>query len=277
MKVDLHMHSSASDGIDAPGELVALLKRTGITDFALTDHDTLMGLPAAREAANVYGLRMIDGVELSCGIQVEVHILGYGMKRPELMQSTLARLQRQRHERVDRMLERLDQAGIHLEVGDLPIASGGAPGRVHMARALVDHGYASSVNQAFQRYLVPGKPGYVERQKLTPEQGIQLIRESGGIAVLAHPGIIQADPALLPERIDVLMKMGLGGIEVHHPRHTPTQIQRFTHLAKQRGLIITGGSDSHGLPGGLMPGEGTTNWHEMHHDYNQFLSKIGFN
>lgn len=275
MKLDLHLHTNASDGAMTPDALVSQLKALDMEAFAVTDHDTMAGVPEAARAAGRLGMRMIPGVELSTGGQVEIHVLGYFSKAPESIQARLSELQRQRADRLHAMLERLNLAGVELTLSDLPLADGGAPGRVHVARALVSRGVASSVGEAFKRFLVPGRPGFVPREKLSTEAGIRLIHQGGGAAVLAHPGIIQADFSLLPQRIRALKAMGLDGVEVYHPRHTGAQAQKLNQLARQEGLLVTGGSDYHGLPGSLSPGDGMAQWICKDQDYHKLLSKIG--
>lgn len=244
MPADLHAHSTASDGVLAPAELVRAAQAAGLTALALTDHDTVEGLPEASAEAARLGLRLVPGVELSTDATGrEVHILGYFCHgdRPPLAH-LLAEMRAARWQRLERMVAALAEAGVRLELERVAaLAGGGAAGRAHVARALVEAGHAGSVEEAFQRFLVRGRPGYVPRRKLHPADAVRAVVAAGGVAVLAHPGLIGDD-----EVIPALRSAGLGGIEVYYPAHTPGQVAHYARLAGELGLVATGGSDFHG-------------------------------
>ncbi|GAB6875689.1 PHP domain-containing protein [Thermaerobacter litoralis] len=247
---DLHTHTTASDGTVDPVERIQMARAVGLEYVGITDHDTLDGLPAAREAARAAGVGLVPGVELSTDVdlgsrRVGVHILGYWVDEDdEPLTALLARRRASREQRLARMLQRLAEAGIVLDEARVrAIAGGGAVGRPHVARALVEAGVVATVAEAFDRYLTPGKPGYVPRAPLAPEEAIAAIRAAGGVPVLAHPG-------LLPERLMALWpawkQVGLEGIEVYHTKHSPEQAATFLARAQELGLVPTGGSDCHG-------------------------------
>lgn len=247
---DLHTHTTASDGTVRPEERIHMAQEAGLEFVGITDHDTLAGLPAARAAARAAGVGLVPGVELSTDVdlgtrRVGVHILGYWVDEgDEPLVELLARRRASREQRLARMLKRLAEAGIVLDEDRVrAIAQGGAVGRPHVARALVEAGVVATVAEAFERYLTPGKPGYVPRAPLAPEEAITAIRVAGGVPVLAHPG-------LLPERLHGLWpawkQVGLEGVEVYHTKHGPEQAAAFLARARELDLVPTGGSDCHG-------------------------------
>ncbi len=244
MAADLHAHSTASDGVLRPAELVRAAQAAGLTALALTDHDSMEGVPEAAAEAGRVGLRLVPGVELSTDATGrEVHILGYFCRgdQPPLA-DLLAAMRAARRERLERMVEQLRAAGVPVRLERVQeLAGGGAPGRAHVARALVEAGWAGSVEEAFERFLLRGRPGYVPRKKLHPVEAVRAVVAAGGVAVLAHPGLI-GDDGVLGE----LLAAGLGGIEVHYPAHTAEQVARYARLAEELGLVATGGSDFHG-------------------------------
>ncbi|EKP93935.1 PHP domain-containing protein [Thermaerobacter subterraneus] len=247
---DLHTHTTASDGTVTPRERIRMAREAELEFVGITDHDTLAGLPAAREAAREAGVVLVPGVELSTDVdlgsrRVGVHILGYWVdEAAEPLVQLLARRRASREQRLARMLQRLAEAGIVLDEERIrAMAQGGAIGRPHVARALVEAGVVATVAEAFERYLTPGKPGYVPRAPLAPEEAIAAIRAAGGVPVLAHPG-------LLPSRLQGLWpawkRMGLAGVEVYHSKHSPGQAADFLARARELDLVPTGGSDCHG-------------------------------
>lgn len=243
--VDLHAHSTASDGLLPPAQLVALAGERGLRVLALTDHDTIAGLAAATSAAADVGLRLIPGVELSTHVEAgEVHILGYFIDPadPALSQA-LARFRAARAGRAETIVARLAAAGVPIAYARvLELAGGGAIGRPHVARALVEAGHAASINDAFERYLVRGRPGYVERYRLTPPDAARLIRAAGGVPVLAHPHSVADLDATLP----ALLAAGLGGLECYYGDYDEPRKRDLLALAARHGLVPTGGTDFHG-------------------------------
>lgn len=243
--VDLHTHSTASDGVLAPAQLVALAGERGLQVLGLTDHDTTAGLAEAGPAAAARGLRLIPGLELSTQVEAgEAHILGYFVDPayPPLVEA-LAQFRDAREGRAQRMVERLAEAGAPVSYARVvEIAGGGSIGRPHVARALVEAGHVVSINGAFDRYLVRGRPGYVERHRLVPPDAVRLVRAAGGVAVLAHPHSVADLDALLPE----LLAAGLGGIECYYGDYDELQQRDLLALAARHDLVPTGGTDFHG-------------------------------
>jgi predicted metal-dependent phosphoesterase TrpH len=243
--VDLHAHTTASDGVLAPAQLVELAVARGLVVLAVTDHDTTDGVERALAAAAGSGLRVIPSVELSTDVPAgEVHVLGYFVEpRSPVLADSLRRFREARHGRARRMVEQLIAVGVPITFEAVAaIAGEGAIGRPHVARALVAAGCATSVNDAFARYLVRGRPGYVERFKLTPVDAVRLIRDSGGVPVLAHPLSAVDLDALLPE----LIAAGLGGLEVYYGDYDEAARAGLLTLARRHDLAPTGGTDYHG-------------------------------
>lgn len=245
MTVDLHSHTTASDGLLAPAELLAAAAAAKIDVLAVTDHDTIDGISAARVAAEkLPSLTLIPGIEITCWVnQTEIHVLGLGI-RPETPGLTdwLARLMEERVNRLQRMAEQLARIGIVLDISEFLAPSRiGSVGRPHIARLLIAGGHAKDMEEAFQRYLVNGRPGHVERLKLSAADAIRRVHEAGGVAIQAHPGQMGKD-----EDLPQLLDWGLDGLEVFHPDHTPAMKHRYAHIVDDRKLIATGGSDFHG-------------------------------
>lgn len=246
--IDLHMHSTASDGALPPAAVVAAAARAGLGAIALTDHDTLAGVPAAREAGTRLGLRVVPGVELSAVDERgdEVHVLGLHLSRIEIIEAQLARFRAARRERAERIVMRLNELGVPVTLDAVLAEAGeGAIGRPHVARVMVAGGFARDFREAFDRWLGNGRPAYVEKFRLTARDAMRLIHEAGGLAVLAHPG-----PDATRARLEALMAIGLDGVEVRHPSHSPDEIARIGALADALGLVPSGGSDWHGAPEG---------------------------
>ena len=243
-RLDLHVHTTASDGTLSPSAAVRSAQANGVAILGIADHDTTEGLREAQEAANGTGLVLVPGVELSVGQGArETHVLGYFVDpdEPEL-QVVLETLRGARDGRNEGIVQRLKELGAPISLDRVKqISGGGSVGRPHIAKALVEAGHVSSEGEAFGRYLARGKPGYVGRERLSPAEAAVAIRKSGGIPVLAHPA------KLGPRRvIEGLLDQGMGGIEVYHSDHTDADADMLLALARERGLLITGGSDSHG-------------------------------
>lgn len=243
--IDLHSHTTASDGLLAPADLVLLASQRGLSVLGVTDHDTIDGIAEAQLAAATSGVTVVAGVELSTSIDgKDVHILGYFVDPSD--QQFVARLNQLadgRKRRILMMVERLNALGHRIEIEPiLEQATAGSIGRPHVARALVALGVAASVGEAFDRFLKPGKPGWVEREQLTSEDAIRLILANGAIPVLAHPYSSGNVEAILGR----LVPAGLQGLEVFYGGYTPTQKTDLHELAVGWDLIPTGGSDFHG-------------------------------
>ena len=254
--VDLHLHTTVSDGRLTPSELVTLVASKGLKVVSVSDHDTTDGLAEAYQAAKQYpDLRIIPGIELSTDIPGdEIHMLGYFIQYDdESFQSILQRFREGRLERGRLMVERLAQHGIHIEWERVQeIAGEGSVGRPHLALAMVEKGYFKEPKDAFAEYLGRNGLAYVEREKMTPEEGVQMLARVGGVAVLAHP----AQLVDLDSKVAQLKAVGLMGIEVHYAMYPPETIQRLADVARRHGLIPCGGSDYHGLgnTGEPLPG-----------------------
>ena len=248
--IDLHIHTSASDGTYSPKAIVGLAHKQKLKAIAITDHDTIEGnAEAAREGKKI-GLEVIPGVEISVEWDnSSIHILGYYIDRTEKgLSSELNNLIRYREERNPKIIEKLNSLGIDISYDEVKIAAGeGTIGRPHFARILIEKRYVKNDNEAFKKYLQRGAPAYVDKKRLSPEEGIQLIKEAGGIAVLAHPFMIDSiGENEMEELILKLKQMGIGGIEVLYPTHTVQQTLQLKTIAEKYNLLITGGSDFHG-------------------------------
>lgn len=245
--VDLHTHTTASDGTLAPGELVSEAARRGVRVLAITDHDSTDGLAEALAAAGRHPpLQIVPGIEINCDVEgAEIHILGYSMDYEAEWFQDFCRAQREeRRQRVHRMAERLAALGMPIDSDEVfALVQEGSAGRPHVARVMVKRGYVKSVREAFDRYLASGKPAHVPRKKLGPEDAVRLLRRAGGVPVFAHPGLSDRD-ALIPG----LVAAGLMGIECYYPEHSAAQRANYLDLCRQHDLVATGGSDFHGPP-----------------------------
>lgn len=245
--VDLHIHTTASDGKHTPAEIVRKAASLNLKVIAITDHDTTEGIPFAVETARDYpSLRLIPGVELSTDVgRGEIHVLGYFVDYtdPEF-EASLARMRNSRVERARQMVQKLDKLGMHLDWERVKeIAGEGALGRPHVAQALLEKGYIATLQEAFQRYIGHGGPAYAERDKLTPSEAVKLILDANGLPVLAHP-LTAGD---VEGTIIELKAAGLVGVEVYYASYSFEEINPLLGLAHKHGLIATGGTDYHGL------------------------------
>ena len=246
-KVDLHIHSTASDGRFSPEDIVRKSMENGLTVIAIADHDTVDGIASALVAAKAFPwLKVIPCVELSTDVPSgEVHILGYFIDyTSQELQATLKRLRNSRRERAQGMVTKLGSLGIHIEWQRVQeIAGSGSIGRPHIAQAMLEKGYIASLKEAFTEYIGRGGPAYVEREKMTPVEAVELILQAKGLPVLAHPFTINDPETLVIE----LKAAGLVGIEAYYNGYTAAEISRLVNLANKYGLIASGGSDFHGL------------------------------
>ena len=247
--VDLHAHTTASDGDLSPAELVHEASAAGLGAIAVTDHDTIGARAAAERAAGTAGIELVRGIELTCYLQdVELHILGLLLEEPDdADRAMIERIVRDRRDRAEKMVA-LCRAGGCLVTMDHVLekarqadGSLAAIGRPHVAQALVAAGDVGRFGDAFRKWIAPGRPAYVTKTPLSPAQAIGLIHRMGGLAALAHPGVYKRDD-LVPALVDA----DLDAIEVWHTLHAPDQTRRYTALARQLGLSVTGGSDFHG-------------------------------
>ncbi|TLM78021.1 MAG: PHP domain-containing protein [Actinobacteria bacterium] len=244
MRADLHVHSTASDGSSSPSGLVALALELGVDVLSITDHDSVAGVAEAAAAARGTALTLVPGVELSAVVGTRsVHVLGYFVDtRDERLLAHLFDLRAARLRRAEAIVASLVAAGIPLSMDDvLRLSCDGAVGRAHVARALVDSRVVHSTDEAFARLIGRGAPHYVPRDVRTPAEVVGIIRDAGGLAVLAHPGVSKADDIIRPLAAD-----GLAGIEAFHGEHTPQQCERYASMARDLRLLVTGGTDYHG-------------------------------
>ncbi len=250
MKFDLHVHTTYSDGIFNPMEVVDLAVTKGLDGIAITDHDTIRGVEIAINKSKEYNnFYIIPGIEFGCVCNnEEVHILGYFMDLDNIdLVYITNKLQSSRTDRAKSIINRLKELDIIIDYDDVKkLASNNNIGRPHIARTMIEKGYVKDIKEAFDRYLDRGKPAYVDRYHLTIKNTIELIHKSNGISVLAHPGLLK-DKTI----VDYCIDNGIDGIECYHSNHTNEDEKYFRQLAKEANLIITGGSDFHGDRGVL--------------------------
>jgi predicted metal-dependent phosphoesterase TrpH len=245
MKADFHVHSTASDGTLSPSQIIQRAHANSVDVLALADHDSVNGVAEAQVEAQRLGITLVPAVELSAVHEGrDVHILAYFVDASsEALAQQLATLRAGRESRAQAMVAALDAAGYAVSIEEVQaIAAGGALGRSHVARALVDSGHADSVSHAFQTLIGRGKPFYVAKKSASPTDVIRGIVRLGAIPVLAHPGVTDVD-----DLIESMVAAGLLGIEAYHADHSPTQVKRYAALAARLKLLATGGSDFHGL------------------------------
>lgn len=253
-RIDLHLHTTASDGVLSPTALIDAARAASVDVIALTDHDSIEGLVEARsaaEAAGASGVRVIAGVELSAHDEErEIHVLGLHLECLDGMRARLAELADARRDRAREMVHRLNETGVRIEFDDvLALAGSSALGRPHIARTLVAHGWAHDHRDAFERYLLPGRPGFVAKRRLPVDAAIAIVHEAGGLAILAHPA-----PEDSLERLTTFARQGLDGLEVAHPSLAADDRARLHAAAEHLGLVKSGGSDWHGLKDGKRIG-----------------------
>jgi len=254
--IDLHSHTTESDGTVSPADLVESALRARLEALGITDHDTLAGYDQAQPLAEARGLELVCGIELSTKAafdgrprQASVHLLGYfpdSGPAPEF-RSWLLELQESRRDRNVRLAMRLRELGIEIQLEEVSALGHNLTGRPHFARHLLAKGYVKTIQEAFDRYLDESAPGYVERMEPGFAEAAGRIRQAGGISSLAHPvRLAGRDPVLEPRLIRILVEMELAGIEVYHSDHSPEDVARYLGYAREYGLVVTGGSDFHG-------------------------------
>ncbi|MDO8501037.1 MAG: PHP domain-containing protein [Gemmatimonadaceae bacterium] len=242
-EVDLHMHSTASDGALAPAKVVDAARAVGLSAIALTDHDTLAGVAEAETAAAPFGIRVVTGVELSAhdGAK-EIHLLALHVSRPSVIESRLSGFRDARETRARDIVDKLRRLGVNVDLqAVMEEAAGGAVGRPHVARALIRGGHVRDTREAFDRFLGAGRPGFMPKARLDVSEAITLAHSAGAIAIWAHPG-----QEGRRERLEPLVSHGLDGVEVRHPSHNAEDIKRLGALCDFFGLVPSGGSDWHG-------------------------------
>ena len=243
--VDLHTHTTASDGTYAPRDLVIEAASRGVRVLAITDHDSTEGLPEAfEEAERRRPLELLPGIEINCDVEgAEIHVLGYLMEwQAPWFQEFCREQRRERRERVHLMAERMAALGMPFDADEVfALVKEGSAGRPHVAQVMVARGYVKTVREAFDKYLAAGRPGHVPRKKLTPEDAVRLIRRAAGVPVFAHPGLADRD-----QLIPGLIAAGLMGIECYYTEHSAQQRATYLQICKDQDLVATGGSDFHG-------------------------------
>ncbi len=241
---DIHIHSTASDGAEAPAALVHMAKEQGVLGLAITDHDTADGLKEAAQAAMAVDFPFIPGIELSAEVnERDVHLLGYWLDMDIVLADTdLKAMQAARYQRCYEIVARLARLGMSLDAEQIIAQAGncGSLGRPHIAKAMVEAGFCSSIKDAFNKWLGRGLPGFVPRLKLEPVQAMEIIHRAKGVPVLAHPGKGVPD-----QLIPALVRAGLGGIEVYHPDHNYAATRKYLQITQKYRLAATGGSDFH--------------------------------
>jgi len=246
--IDMHTHTIASDGSMKPDEIIRYAKSRGLSAIAITDHDTTEGIKEAINEGNKIGLEVIPGVEISTDFSPEMHILGYFFNdNYEKIEVVLDKLRQNRSERNQRLIKKLNEIGIDITLEEvMEEAKGAVAARPHFARVMMNKGYVSSIKEAFDKYLMEGKPGFVPKAKFKPEEGIGEIAKAGGIPVLAHPIYLNRSYDELDKLFEELVKAGLKGIEAYYVDNTDEDTENLVKLAGKHNLLITGGSDFHG-------------------------------
>ncbi len=249
MFIDLHTHSTASDGTFSPTELVLAAKTAGLDALALTDHDTTFGLAEALAAGREAGVEVIPGCELSVTWERgEIHLLGLWLpEQPKQLTQTMDKLIRYRHDRNHIIIDKLNALGVEITYDEVKALAGdGSVGRPHISQALLQGGYVSSVQEAFDRYLGSTGTAYAPKKILTPEQGVTLLKEEGATVILAHPLLLGLDDTALEKLVRGLMEFGLDGLEAYYSEHPPQVTRNYLAMAERLGLGVSGGSDFHG-------------------------------
>lgn len=255
MKADLHMHSVYSDGTDEIATIVSKAKEAGLGLIAVTDHDTVKGVPEALAEGEKQGLKVLEGIEMSTYAICEVHVLGYCVDiKSDVLLSKLSGIERQRKERIKTILANLEKYNIRLDESKI-FDRNGTVGRMHIAKQLIAKGHCQTVTEAFERYLGERGLAYVPSKRMTPLEGVKLIKEAKGLATIAHP-LLFMQRGVLEDLIGGLKTYGLDGLEVYYPTHTPADVTRLAEIARKHRLIATGGTDYHGVnKKGVEPGD----------------------
>lgn len=249
-RLDLHLHTSHSDGSFTPTGVLELAREAGVTTLAITDHDITTGIPEATLAGQQLGIEVIPGIEISSTFgDSELHMLGYFLDWQDArLNERLSTLRESRHRRNPQIISRLQSLGIDITYDEVRALAGtDSVGRPHIARVLMEKQVVASAKEAFDRFFANGKPAYVPRNLPSPAEAIHWIKAANGLAVLAHPTWIKTREGTLTDLVRQLKADGLNGVEVHYSTHTARQTREYLSLAKQLGLLVTGGSDFHGI------------------------------
>jgi len=281
-KVDLHIHSAVSDGTCSPSEILTLAQNLNIAAIAITDHDTIDGSKDALAHGIPPSVQFLTGVEISASpppsfpCYGSLHILGYSIRLDDpVLNETLGTLREARETRNPQIIERLNTLGVDISLNEVQneVGGGGQLGRPHIARLMVKKGFAQSIDEAFDNYLGTGKPAYVDKYRVACDRAIEIILGAGGVPVLAHPILIKFETdGRLEDLILILKKMGLMGIEVYYPDHTPENTALYIEIAKRHQLLITGGTDFHGaLKPEIEIGSGKGDFHVPYETYEKLV------
>ena len=284
LRIDLHIHSSASDGSLSPAAILEHALKLNLAAIAITDHDSIDGSKEALRSGIPPSLHLLTGVEISAAYPSffpgsgSFHILGYGIRLEDpVLNRTLKKLQAVRKNRNPKIIARLNKLGFQITLEEVQQTGGkGQIGRPHIALTLVKKGYVASIGEAFRKLLGARKPAYVEKERLGCVETIEMIRGAGGIAALAHPGLLEiADKHQLEALIQNLVNIGIGAIEVYYPQHTAQQTEQYARLAKQYRLLMTGGTDFHGaLTPEIRMGSGNGNLFIPLHIYEALMNAL---
>lgn len=277
MRIDLHVHSTASDGMHTPAEVVSLAKEAGVGVLALTDHDSVDGLREASEAARACGITLIHGIEMSIGGSREIHLLGYGVPVDDPAVNAFCAAKRaERVQRIEQMVARLQEMNLPITMEEVHALSDGVLSRSHVARVLVQNGAVVHVKDAFEKYLNPGKAAYVPRREVGMGEACALLKACGAMPVLAHPGQLQMGWMALDALLTAWQAQGLDGVEVYHPSHQANHTVHLERFARAHGLLVTGGSDFHGEQMRPTPiALGVDRWIHAREDAQRLLDRIG--
>ena len=245
--IDLHVHTTASDGTMSPKQIVSYAKQKGLIAIGITDHDTISGIEEAQKEGKLLGIEVIPGIEISTEFNGEMHLLGYYIKETFQLIKKLNGIRDKREIRNVKIISKLNERGIDVSLEEVKeIAKGESIGRPHIAMVLMQKGYVDSVRTAFDKYLGKGKIAYVDREKVSPEEGIKIILEAGGLPVLAHPKYLNLSGAELDILLVKLKEYGLVGIEAYYSMNTKNETGIYLRVAIKHGLAVTGGTDFHG-------------------------------
>lgn len=284
VKIDLHIHSTASDGTLSPLEILNLAQSLNLGAISITDHDTIDGTKEALTIGIPPSLKFLTGVEISAysppsfSFPGSFHVLGYAINVDDsVLNQVLVTLQEARKNRNPRIIELLNRMGIELSLSEIRKEIGECQlGRPHIAKQMIKKGFVQSISEAFDKYLAKGKPAYVDKYRVDCDRAIEVILNAGGIPVLAHPVLLKIkNDDVLEKLITSLKEMGLKGIEAYYPEHTPDLIARYTEIANRHGLLITGGTDFHGSnKPGINMGSGRGNFSVPYKLYEKLTTSL---
>ncbi len=281
--IDLHIHSNASDGTCSPAEILILAQRLKLRAISITDHDSIDGAREALALGIPESLGFLTGVEISAappfpGCVGSFHVLGYGIRPDDpVLNKTLEVQRAARDNRNPMIVERLREMGMEISLEEIRAETGdGQVGRPHIARRMVKLGIVGSIDEAFDKHLAAGKPAYVDKPRVECRRAIDIIRNAGGVPVLAHPILLTTPPGKsLEDLIIHLKEMGLKGMEVYYPEHPPEASARFESMAERHGLLMTGGTDFHGaIKPDIAMGSGAGDLHVPFHLYETLVAAL---